>query len=285
MGHFRTMNSLFRLGTSAIHADGSPGLPYPGWTPDEEYLTEYATQFDSIEVDCTYYRVPPPSVIRGWYDHTPDDFLFTAKVPRKITHEKVLVNCDSDFMEFLKAMDGLGEKLGPLLLQFGYFSKKVIEVNEFLGRLVPFLKNLPKERRFAVEIRNRNWLIPGFIEALRERGVALVLVDQMAMPKSSQWFQNFDPITADFTYVRWIGDRKGIEEWTKVWDHIMIDRTRELSEWVEVLKSVYDRRIQILAFAHNHYAGSGSGTIEEFRKLWNEGDKGGRVITASVGAR
>ena len=278
------MNSLLRLGTSTVSADSSAGTLAPGWAPAEEYLSEYATQFDSIEVDCTFYRLPPISAIRSWYSHTPNDFLFTAKFPRKITLEKVLLNCEAELTEFLKAMDGLGEKLGPLLLQFGYFSKKALEVNEFLARLVPFLKNLPRDHRFAVEIRNRNWLIPEFVEALRERGVALVLVDQMAMPKSSQWFQNFDPITADFTYVRWVGDRKGIEEWTKIWDHIMIDRSRELSEWVEVLRAVHNRNVQILAFAHNHYAGNAPGTIEEFRKLWSESDKGARTFVASMGA-
>jgi uncharacterized protein YecE (DUF72 family) len=88
------------------------------------------------------------------------------------------------------------------------------------------------------------------------------------MPRPTQWFEKFDPITADFTYVRWLGDRKGIEQQTKVWDKIIIDRHVELSEWVEVLKTVHKRKIQILAFANNHYAGYGPGTIEQFRELW-----------------
>ena len=88
------------------------------------------------------------------------------------------------------------------------------------------------------------------------------------MTRPADWFEKFDPITADFTYVRWLGDRKGIEEKTKAWNKIIVDRSADLAEWVEVLKTVHKRKIQILAFANNHYAGYGPGTVEQFRKLW-----------------
>ena len=142
-------------------------------------------------------------------------------------------------------------------------------VNDFLARLAPFLKKLPKGYRFAVGIRNKNWLVPQFVEALRSRGVALALIDQAWMPRPAQWFEKFDPITADFTYVRWLGDRKGIEEQTKLWDKVIVDRSDDLAEWVKVLKTVHKRRIQILAFANNHYAGHAPATLEMFRALWN----------------
>jgi uncharacterized protein YecE (DUF72 family) len=64
----------------------------------------------------------------------------------------------------------------------------------------------------------------------------------------------FDPITTDFTYVRWLGDREGIEEQTKTWDKIIVPRSRELSEWAEILGKVHKRKIQIYAYANNHYA-------------------------------
>jgi uncharacterized protein YecE (DUF72 family) len=66
------------------------------------------------------------------------------------------------------AIDLLGEKLGPLLLQFGYFNKAAFPgVNDFLVRLRPFLKKLPKDHKFALEIRNKNWLVPQFLDALQ----------------------------------------------------------------------------------------------------------------------
>jgi uncharacterized protein YecE (DUF72 family) len=258
-----------RLGTSAFTAAGWEEAFYPAGMKPAEYLSYYATQFDTVEVDSTFYRTPAVSTVKGWYAKTPPGFLFAAKVPQLITHEKALVDCDEDFHLFLQAMDCLGEKLGPLLLQFGYFNKNAFPgVNEFLERLVPFLKKIPKAYRFAVEIRNKNWLVPRFVEVLRERGVALALVDHAWMPRPRQLFERLDPITADFAYVRWLGDRKGIEEKTKTWNEIIVNRTAELGEWVEVLKKVHERKIQILAFANNHYAGYGPGTIEEFRGLW-----------------
>ena len=263
-----------RLGTSAFTAAGWEGAFYPAGMKPAEFLSYYATKFDTVEVDSTFYRTPAISTVKGWYAKTPPGFLFAAKVPQIITHEKALMDCDEDFRFFLKAMDSLGEKLGPLLLQFGYFNKKAFAgVNEFLARLVPFLKKIPKGYRFAVEIRNKNWLVPALIEALRERQVALALVDHVWMPRPRQLFDRFDPITADFAYVRWLGDRKGIEEKTKTWDKIIVNRTADLGEWVEVLKKVHERKIQILAFANNHYAGYGPGTIEEFRALWQRASR------------
>ena len=257
IGHVRVHRG--RLGRQFLPC-GNEAIRLPELLRDE---------IDTVELDNTFYRTPAISTVKGWYAKTPPGFLFAAKVPQIITHEKALVDCDEDFREFLKAMDCLGEKLGPLLLQFGYFNKKAFAgVNEFLARLVPFLKKIPKGYRFAVEIRNKNWLVPSFIDALRERQVALALVDHVWMPRPRQLFDRFDPITADFAYVRWIGDRKGIEEKTKTWDKIIVNRTADLGEWVEVLKKVHERKIQILAFANNHYAGYGPGTIEEFRGLW-----------------
>ena len=264
-----------RLGTSAFTAAGWETAFYPAGMKPADYLSFYATKYDAVELDNTFYRTPAISTVKGWYAKTPPGFLFAAKVPQIITHEKALVDCDEDFHLFLKAMDCLGEKLGPLLLQFGYFNKGAFAgVNEFLARLVPFLKKIPKGYRFAVEIRNKNWLVPAFADALRERHVALALVDHVWLPRPKQLFARFNPITADFAYVRWIGDRKGIEEKTKTWDKVILDRTADLGEWVEVLKKVHERKIQILAFANNHYAGYGPGTIEEFRKLWGRVGRG-----------
>ena len=147
---------LLRVGTSAFTAEGWPGSFYPASLKPSDYLTHYATQFDTVELDSTFYRTPSPSTVRGWYAKTPAGFLFAAKVPQVITHEKVLEECGDDLKGFLNVMDILGEKLGPLLFQFPYFNKtKFASGAEFLGRLRPFLKKLPRGCRFAVEIRNK----------------------------------------------------------------------------------------------------------------------------------
>jgi len=105
-----------------------------------DFLAFYATKFDTVEVDSTFYRTPAPAVVNGWERKTPDNFIFAVKVPQLITHEKVLINCESEFQNFVQIMNLLGKKLGPMLLQFPYFNKKVFKSGgEFSARLAVFL--------------------------------------------------------------------------------------------------------------------------------------------------
>ncbi len=231
-----------------------------------DFLSYYSTQFDTVEIDSTFYATPSTTTVQGWDRKTPKGFVFAAKVPQVITHEKVLVDCDAEFRQFVDVMDNLGNKLGPLLFQFSHFNSSMFRrVNDFLVRLRPFLKKLPSDHKFAVEIRNKYWLVPQLIETLREHGVALALIDQSGMPQPWGWFEKFDPITADFTYVRWLGDRKAIEEQTKVWNKVVVDRSIELAEWSEVLENL---KVPIYTYANNHYAGFSPATVEMFRNLW-----------------
>ena len=129
---------------------------------------------------------------------------------------------------------------------------------------------------------NFNWLDARFAGVLRERNVALVLPDQSWMPRPSQLFESFDPITADFTYIRWLGDRKGIEERTKTWDTVIVDRTPELTEWAEIVRKVHKRRIQIFAYANNHYAGHAPATVEQFQATLGNLDELGRASEPKI---
>jgi uncharacterized protein YecE (DUF72 family) len=244
-----------RIGTSAFTARGWEGTFYPKGIQASEQLSYYATQFDAVELDNTFYRTPTIATVQGWYAKTPPGFLFAAKVPQVITHEKVLVDCKNDLKHFLEAMDELKEKLGPLLFQFGYFSEsKIKNGEEFLARLRPFLKQLPKNYQFAVEIRNKYWLDARFADLLREHGVALALIDQSWVPRPWEMKEKFDLITADFTYVRWLGDRKDIEEQTAKWDKIIVQREVDIAKWADLLKSLVARNIRVFAWANNHYA-------------------------------
>jgi len=259
-----------RVGTSAFTADGWEGSFYPEGLAPRNQLSYYATQFDTVELDNTFYRTPALSTVQGWYAKTPPGFIFAAKVPQAITHEKVLVDCDEDLNHFLKTMEILGEKLGPVLFQFGYFNKSKFKSGaEFVARLKPFLKKLPKGFSYAVEIRNKNWLDAQFAETLQEHGVALALIDQAWVPRPWEMKEKFDLLTAGWTYVRWLGDRKGIEEQTKTWDKTILDREAEIAEWVQILKRVVARGIKAFAYANNHYAGHGPATVKLFWDTWN----------------
>ena len=114
------------LGTSSFTADGWQGSFYPPGMPTDNFLSYYATQFNTVEIDSTYYGTPSAATVTNWYERTPPDFIIAAKVPQIITHEKMMVNCEAEFDEFIGRMHLLGEKLGPLLLQFPWSHRRQI---------------------------------------------------------------------------------------------------------------------------------------------------------------
>ena len=264
------MSAEIRLGTSSFTADGWQGAFYPKGMKSADYLAHYSTRFDTVEVDSTFYSCPTVATVKNWAWKTPPGFVFSLKIPRTITHEKVLVECDKEFEEFVGTVHRLGEKLGPMVFQFPFFNESLFTSPlQFAARLKAFFTKLPRigGYRFAVEIRNNHWLKPRFLDLLRENNVALVLQDQSWMPRAYELFEQFDPLTADFAYIRWLGDRKGIETLTKVWNSTIIDRTADLQSWVTVCEKIQRRGITQYVYANNHYAGFAPATVELFRSL------------------
>jgi len=212
------------------------------------------------------------STVAGWNEKTPQDFTFAVKVPQIITHEKALVRCEPEWDEFVERMSLLGTKLGPMLLQFPKFDKWVLKgADEFRTRLSAFLKGATPSLRLAVEIRNRDWLDDRLMDLLREHNAALALTDTTFLPRPWEMKKPLDLITTDFAYVRWLGDRKGIEERTTTWDKTVVEREHDLRNWVMVLRRlVEDKRLRkIFAFANNHYGGHAPATVKTFWQLWN----------------
>jgi uncharacterized protein YecE (DUF72 family) len=261
----------FWLGTASWSAASWQGVFYPPGMPPGEYLCEYSRHFRTVEVDATYYRSPPVATVEGWYAKTPPGFIFAAKVPQTITHEKVLVGCEQEMEAFLAVMARLREKQGPLLLQFPYFKKAVMSgVDEFMERLAPFLAGLPPETRFALEVRNRTWLVPPFLELLRHHRVALALIDHPWMPTAAHYRSRPELITTDFGYVRWLGDRYKIEEQTTEWNRLVVDRQQETLAWVDAIDDFLRRTQRVYGYYNNHYAGFGVGSARLFEEIWEK---------------
>jgi uncharacterized protein YecE (DUF72 family) len=255
------------LGTSSFTASGWNGSFYPRGMKPSDYLAFYAERFHTVEVDSTFYACPTARTVENWNARTPQGFVFSVKVPQTITHDKVLVDCDAEFSEFLETMEILGEKLGPIIFQFPFFNRSVFpDRHAFTDRLVPFLKKLTADHKFGIEIRNRDWLDAEFADLLRDHQIALVLQDRSWMPNPLKL--QFDPITAGWTYIRWLGDRKQIEAQTMTWDKAVVDRTAELSSWVDFCYQIMKRGVLIYAYANNHFQGHGPATIAKFLELW-----------------
>jgi uncharacterized protein YecE (DUF72 family) len=185
------------------------------------------------------------------------------------------LDCDSEFEEFVKTMDILGPTLGPMVFQFPVFDKwKFPKQDSFLTVLAPFLKKLPTDHRFAVEIRNKKWLDVKFADVLREHNVGLALTDTSFVPRPWEMEEKFELITADFTYVRWLGDRKGIEGQIETWDKVIVDRKNDLKNSVDVLKQMANTKkiLKMFAYANNHYQGHAPATGKLSTNLWKRSD-------------
>jgi uncharacterized protein YecE (DUF72 family) len=267
-----------RYGTSSWSEKSWVGPFYPKGTAPGDYLNYYATQFTTVEADVTYYRVPDRRLVTGWDDKTPDGFVLSAKFPRSVVHcgqgpmpdgDKLLVSehVAQDTNDFLEGMAYLGPKCGPLVLQFPYFNKRVFKgPREFADRLVPYLDALPKAFRYAVEIRNKFWLKPWLLDLLRERNIALVLLDLAYMPHPDA-LTDLNLITTDFTFVRLIGDRKAVDKRTDTFDKIVLDQSGRISRWAKLLQTFMSEVPVAYVYANNHYAGHGPATIRQLVDL------------------
>jgi uncharacterized protein YecE (DUF72 family) len=257
------------VGTVSWAKDDWLGSFYPENAKPAELLQIYTKAFRTVEIDATFYRIPGRSMVVGWKERSPEGFVFAAKVPRVITQIKVLTNCQPEFTLFLRNMEALGEKLGPLLLQFPYFNQKRFPSREPFDKVLrPFLNALPKDFRFVVEIRNKNWITWDFLDLLRDHSVGFVLLNQIWMPRIDTLAQALDLATSDFCYARFMGDRKGLEEKTQKFDTIIEDQTDDMRIWANELKKIVGRGIRTYAFFSNYYAGYGPGSAKLFEQLW-----------------
>ena len=232
---------MIRLGTQGWSYPDWIGSFYPRGAKQEDYLPFYASIFDTVEIDTTFYHPPKPSIVRSWARHTPETFRFSAKLPHQITHEARLARMEERLQEFARALEPLGERLGPLLVQL---PAEFVRDPGTIGVLDRFLAARPAPIRIAVEFRDRSWHVPETTELLRARGAALAWTDWRELPPLHE-------ITADFLYVRWLGDRRAVE----TYDRVLVDRERELETWRGELERVLPRVRDVFGYFNHHWAG------------------------------
>ena len=254
---FPCMAARIRLGTQGWNYDAWVGPMYPEGTRPADFLSVYSRAFPTVEVDSTFYAIPPAKTVRGWAERTPEDFTFALKLPQEITHERRLR--DSAELEdlFYDRARELGTKLGPILVQLGPdFSPSE------LPALASFLPRIPGDMRVAVEFRQRGWIHDGVIALLAEHNVALALVDGRWIPRKLMQSLAARP-TADFAYVRWMGPNRDIVDYSR----IQFDRSRELESWAAVLQSLAERRTIVYGYVNNHFAGHSPASVRELQVL------------------
>lgn len=177
------------VGTSGWHYDHWRDLFYPESVSRKEWLTYYARYFDTVELNTTFYRLPPLGIPAQWKKSVPRSFRFAAKGSRFLTHVKKLRDAESGLERFFERIEGLGGKLGPIVFQLPPQWPKDEQ------RLEAFLEILPPHRRYAFEFRNTTWHSESVYRVLMKYQVAFCLFDL-------DGFQSPIRITAGFTYIR-----------------------------------------------------------------------------------
>lgn len=225
---------------------GTSGWSYKEWEGifyqkgEKRKLRAYSLVFKTAEIDSTFYRYPSKGTVMGWLRYSPSDFVFTAKLPKLITHDKKLglkgdVKQDlTSFLELLHPLQ-LGGKLACLLIQLPpKYDYDPVNLENFFSLLDPRFK-------YAVEFRNLAWMRDETWDLLKKYEVAYTIVDEPLLPPEVH-------LTADLAYFRWHG--RGEKPW---FDYLYTKK--ELEYWVPKVKEVSHKVKKIVGYFNNHFHG------------------------------
>ena len=215
---------------------GTSGYPYKSWdksfygeTPRKRHLEYYATQFPTVEINATFYKLPTEGMVLGWRDRVSEEFVYVVKGSRFITHMKKLANLDGALDKYFDRIEPLKNRIGCVLWQLPGMLKTDP------GRLDNFLRQVPKNYRHAVEFRHPSWYVEEVFAILKKHGAAHVALSSLGMPMNLS-------VTTDFVYVRFHGLAGGAaHDYTR----------RELKPWAEFIEREASRGRNIYVYFNN----------------------------------
>ena len=228
------------IGTSGWSYNEWAGVFYP--TTNTNKLSFYSKLYETAEIDSTFYAFPSKGLVLGWARYTPQDFVFSAKLPQLLTHEKKLElskGVEADLIRFLGLLKPLiaTGKLGPILVQLPPSYSYQVDFD----KLKAFLTKAPEDVKFAVEFRHPSWLREDVWSFLRGKNVANVIVDEPLLPPDTV-------TTADFAFIRWHGHG------SRPWYNYRYSG-KELDSWVPKVKDVAARVKKTYGYFNNHFRG------------------------------
>ena len=229
------------VGTSGWSYKDWKGNFYPAHLPAREQLAFYARRLQAVEVDSSFYGAPMPSTLDHWAEATPPGFRFALKVPRDITHDRLLRDCADDLLAFLHLVAHLGPRLGPVILQL-----PPAFTRSRLPDLFRLLEALPLKPGVSVEFRHGSCFVAETFEELRNRAVGLVTTDQ----HTGLLLSGPDVV------VRLLGDREQVQ----VFDRVVVDRDADVAAWAERLLALPTWVRDAYVFVNNHFSGHSPST-------------------------
>lgn len=285
--------SDLRIGACSWKYDSWKGLIYP----DESkinYLQEYSKYYHTVEIDQWFWslfgekkiNLPQLHDVEVYSRSVDENFKFSIKVPNSITLTHFYNKSKSDLLktnpyflseeltsEFLKTLEPMKDKLGPLMLQFEYLNKqKMKSQHDFQIQLGNFYDKLDRNYLWGIEIRNQNYLNKTYFEFLSEYKIIPVFLQGYYMPPIFELIEKFIDLLPKTVVIRLHGpDRKGIEEKSGgEWNKIIEPKDVELEKLVYIISLLLSKQIDIYINVNNHYEGSAPLTINKIEKLLKE---------------
>ncbi len=244
-----------KIGSCAWTFDDWRGCFYPEHFPAVDRLAYYARYLSAVEVDSTFYHAPTAHSVAHWAEVTPPNFAFACKLPREITHDRRLRDCAELLHEFLAALEPLGEKLWCVVAQLPPF----FQPRRDESALRDFVRHLPSRVRFAIEFRHADWHHPRIAQLLQEHGVAWVWNDLTSLDHQQEGAFEFLPDTADFLYLRLMGDleKKYGASGRRIhhYQKIMWPRDSALENWAVRIRQAAAEHRRIFVAVNNHFEG------------------------------
>ncbi|MCD6270207.1 DUF72 domain-containing protein [bacterium] len=191
------------VGTSGFsYKHWENGIFYPKGLAREKQLEYYSGIFNSLELNASFYYLPPKEIFEQWRERTPDGFVFAVKANRFITHIKLLKKAKEPWKKFVNNAIGLKEKLGPILFQmppsFSATKENIKRLDDFTSEILNQSID-GKKLRYSFEFRHPSWLLEEIYKILEEKNIAFCMADSPTLPKVEE-------ITADFLYIRMHGN-------------------------------------------------------------------------------
>lgn len=214
-----------RIGTSGYHYKHWVGRYYPTGLKSQDMLAHYVSDFDTVELNNTFYQLPNESTFDAWRRGTPDNFLFAVKGSRFLTHMIKLKDAQRGLVNFLPRAELLGKKLGPILWQLPPGWKENVD------RLEEFLSLLPREHRYTFELRNATWMTDAVLDVLHRHDAAFCIYELAG-------YQSPIELTTDWTYIRLHGPTAVKYQGTYS-DTQLAEWAERIRGWSRRLKAIY----------------------------------------------
>jgi uncharacterized protein YecE (DUF72 family) len=249
-----------RVGTSGYDYPEWKGVFYPNDLPRAQYLAHYASIFDTLELNFSYYRMPSAEQLGSLMRRSGPSCLFSIKAHESLTHSVDPARWRDALAEFRSALAPLSraERLGAVLFQFPHSFHYEPDRRRYLDALLKEASELP----LVVEFRNHDWYNNRVFDAFRERRVAMASVD---LPNLRGLPPVIDLVTSALAYVRFHGRNEATwwgSDAASRYDYLYDER--ELDAWVERMKGMAGKVSRILAYFNNHFRGQAVRNAQSF---------------------